>query len=107
LGASLTQDLPALKANWGIDLTSGYRERAFRLSEIETKKVETMFQVFVEGKPRPDVIVRAEFQNLGARDVDRVREVWAGPRATTAQLYTDSRNLQFGRALFIRVRKIF
>lgn len=102
-----TQDLPALKSNWGIDLTSGFRERAFRLSEIETKKVETNLQVFIEAKPKPDLIVRAEFQNLTARDVDRVREVWAGPRASAPQLYTDSRNLQFGRALFIRIRKIF
>ncbi|WP_374344962.1 TonB-dependent receptor plug domain-containing protein [Phenylobacterium sp.] len=102
-----TQDLPAWKSNWGIDLFSAYRERAFRLTEIETKKSETMFGVFIEAKPRPDLIVRTEFQNLGARDVNRIREVWAGPRATSAQLYTDSRNLQFGRALFIRVRKIF
>ena len=105
--AHFTQDLPRVKGNWGIDITSAYRERAFRLTEVETKKADTWVVVFVETKPRPDLILRAEFQNLEARDVNRIREVYAGPRGAAPQLYTDSRNLPFGRMLFLRVRKIF
>ncbi|WP_304169682.1 TonB-dependent siderophore receptor [Phenylobacterium aquaticum] len=104
--AHYTQDLPALKANWGVDVMSAYSERAFRLSEIETKKVDTWLLVFVEAKPRPDLILRVEFQNLTSRDVNRIREVYAGSRRTAPLAYVDGRNLEYGQSLLIRIRKI-
>jgi outer membrane receptor protein involved in Fe transport len=104
--AHYTQDLPRLKANWGIDVLGGFRERAFRLTEIETKKLGTWVVLFVETKPRPDLILRAEFQNLGARDVKRIREVYAGPRNVAGLAYVDDRDLEFGQMLLLRLRKI-
>jgi outer membrane receptor protein involved in Fe transport len=104
--AHFTQDLPRLKGNWGVDVTGGYRERAFRLTEIETKKIGTWVVAFIETKPRPDIILRAEFQNVGQRDAKRVREVYAGSRALNALTYTDYRDLHYGQMLLLRVRKI-
>ncbi len=104
--AHYTQDLPALKASWGVDVMGGFRERAFRLSEIETKKLGTWIVVFAEMKARPDLILRAEFQNAGARDIKRIREVYAGPRGLNALSYVDDRDLEYGQMLLLRVRKI-
>ncbi|MCI3132258.1 TonB-dependent receptor plug domain-containing protein [Phenylobacterium aquaticum] len=104
--AHYTQDLPKLKANWGVDVYSAVRERAFRLSEIETKKVDTWLLVFIEAKPRPDLILRAEFQNLSSRDVNRIREVYAGPRGAAPLAYVDARNLEYGQSVLFKIRKI-
>ncbi|KRB49440.1 TonB-dependent siderophore receptor [Phenylobacterium sp. Root700] len=102
-----TQDLPGLKANWGVDVFGGFRESNYRLTEIETKKYETFATVFAEVKPRPDLILRVEIQNVTGRDVQRIREVYAGPRDRAALAYTDVRNLEWGRCLFVRLRKTF
>ncbi|MDP1873225.1 TonB-dependent siderophore receptor [Phenylobacterium sp.] len=105
--AHFTQDLPALRTNWGVDVLGGYRERYFRLSEVETRKVGTWVVVFAEYKPRRDVILRLELQNLGERNVQRIREIYVGPRSDGRLAYVDVRDLEYGRAVFVRLRKTF
>ena len=106
--AHFTQDLPQWKSNWGIDVISGgFRERAFRPSEIETKKVGTFFNLYADIKLRPDLSLRVEAQNLGERHAKRIREVYAGPRNTAGLAFTDDRDLEFGRNLLVRLRKSF
>ncbi len=105
--AHFTQDLPSLRTNWGIDVLGGYRERYFRLSEVETRKVGTWVVVFAEYKPRRDIILRLELQNLGERNVQRTREVYVGPRSDGQLAYVDVRDLEYGRAVFLRLRKTF
>lgn len=105
--AHFTQDLPALRTNWGIDVLGGYRERYYRLSEVETRKVGTWVVVFAEYKPRRDLILRLELQNLGERNVQRIREVYLGPRSEGQLAYVDVRDLEYGRAVFVRLRKTF
>ncbi|MAK81437.1 TonB-dependent siderophore receptor [Phenylobacterium sp.] len=105
--AHFTQDLPTLRTNWGVDVLGGYRERHFRLSEVETRKVGTWVVVFAEYKPRRDIILRLELQNLGERNVQRIREVYVGPRSEGRLAYVDVRDLEYGRAVFVRLRKTF
>lgn len=102
-----TQDLPSLRSNWGVDVVGGIRETYYRLTEIETKKVEPFATVFAEIKPRPDLVLRIELQNVTARDVQRIREVYVGPRSLGILAYTDVRDLEWGRCLFVRLRKTF
>jgi outer membrane receptor protein involved in Fe transport len=100
------QDLPQWRTNWGIDVyTGGIRERAFRLTEIETKKVGVPIWIFAETRLRPDLLLRMELQNIGERNAKRIREVYAGPRGSSALLYTDARDLEFGRNFLIRIKK--
>lgn len=100
------QDLPKLKTNWGIEVWAGaFRERAFRLSEIETKKVGTSVWIFAETRLRPDLLLRMEVQNIGERNAKRIREVYAGPRGSSPLSYTDDRDLEFGRNILIRIKK--
>ena len=105
--AHFTQDLPAFRTNWGVDVLGGYRERYYRLSEVETRKVGTWVVLFAEYKPRRDVILRLELQNLGERNVQRTREVYLGPRSDGRLAYVDVRDLEYGRAVFVRLRKTF
>lgn len=102
-----TQDLPKLRSTWGVDVMGPYIDRYFRLSEIETQKVEMWVLMFGEWKWRPDVSLRIEVQAPLGRDVVRVRDVWSGPRNTAPFQYEDYRNLQYDGAVQFRLRKTF
>lgn len=102
-----SQDLPQWKATWGVDVNGGIRERFFRLTEIETKKISPWVIVYAEYKPRPDWIIRVEGQGVTDRNARRIREVYLGPRSTARLDYTDVRSLEWGGALYIRLRKTF
>lgn len=103
----LTHDLPAWRGNWGVDVLGGYRERSYRLSEVETRKQGAWVTVFGERKLAADLILRVEVQNLTERHVRRTREIHAGPRSLAPVAVTETRDLDYGRAVFIRLRKTF
>ena len=105
--AHFTQDLPKLKVVWGVDVVGGARESAYRLTEVETRKVSTEVLIFGEYKPRPDLTIRLEAQTMNQRNVKRIREVYRGPRNLGVIDYTDVRDLEWGGSLLIRVRKAF
>lgn len=100
-------DLPHLKATFGFDAIGGFRERFYRLSEIETRKFSTWVVGFVEYKPRPDWVIRTEIHGMTLRNFRRIREVYVGPRSDGRLDYTDVRDLEFGGSVFVRVRKMF
>jgi outer membrane receptor protein involved in Fe transport len=104
--ASFSQDLPAWKATWGVDVSGAFRERAYRLTEIETKKQSAWTLVYGEYKPRPDWIFRLEAQGATLRNVKRIREVYRGARDPSRLAFTDVRDLEWGGSLYLRIRKI-
>lgn len=108
LDASLafTQDLPAHKLKWGLSVFGGFRERYYRLSQVETDVFLPLLEGFVEWKPRADLGLRFEFHDLGAtfrRGVD----IYSGVRGRSALDYTEVRDLSFGPTIYARVRKTF
>ena len=105
--AHLIQEVPRLNAVWGIDVIGAYRDSAYRLTEIETKKVGTQATLFTEYRPKPNLTLRAEAQLFNQRDVKRIREVYAGARSLGVLDYTDVRNLEWGGSLFFSVRRSF
>lgn len=102
-----TQGLPRLKSTWGFDMFGQWRETYFRFNEIDNNKLATWVSVFVEYKPRPDVSLRVELQNAGARGFEFIRDVYNGPRNANPLDSTDTRNTHFGRMIYIRARKTF
>jgi outer membrane receptor protein involved in Fe transport len=105
--AHFTQDLPRLHAVWGIDVIGGFRDIAYRLSEIETKKISTQISLFTEYRARPNLTLRVEAVAVNQRDARRIREVYAGPRNLGVIDYTDVRNLEWGGGLNISLRRAF
>lgn len=103
--AHYSQDLPAWNATWGVDAIGGFRERYFRLSEIETKKYATWVVVYGEYKPRRDLSIRLELNGVTMRNARRIREVYAGPRNLGRLDYTDERDLEYRGSVQVRVRK--
>ncbi|WP_425994450.1 TonB-dependent receptor plug domain-containing protein [Caulobacter sp. DWR1-3-2b1] len=104
---AFSQDLPAKGVKWGLEAYGAWRETYYRFSEVETYKLRTFVITYVEYKPRPDITLRAEIDNLTARNFVRINQGYSGPRTTAPLAYTDTQNLEFGRIFFLRVRKTF
>jgi outer membrane receptor protein involved in Fe transport len=102
-----THDLPAYRLNWGVDVFGGWRESFYRFDEITTDKLKTFVTPFIEWKPRPDIVVRAEMQNATSRGFRHTRAIYDGPRSTTPLQYIDDRDIQIGSIYWVRVRKTF
>ena len=105
--AHLTHDLPQWRINWGLDAFGGWRETYYRFDQITDVKLKTFVIAFVEWKPEPDLSIRGEVGNLMERGLRRTRREFAGPRDAAGLDFTDDRDLQFGRVLYVRVRKTF
>ena len=97
--------LPNWRTTWGVDVLGGFRERIFRLTEIETKKLSPYVTLFTEHRLAPDLILRVEFNGITLRNAKRIREVYVGPRSLGRLSYTDVRDLEWGGDIMIRLRK--
>lgn len=105
--AHFTHDLPAYRFNWGVDVFGGWRETFYRFNEVSTDKLKTFVTPFAEWKPRPDIILRAEIQNVTSRGFRHTRVVYEGPRDTSPVAFVDDRDIQIGPMYWFRVRKTF
>jgi outer membrane receptor protein involved in Fe transport len=102
-----TQGLPRWKATWGFDIYNQFRETYYRFNEIDTDKLKTYAVLFAEYRPKSDLTVRFEVQNLGGRSFRHVREVYDGPRDSNPPDYIDIRDLHGSRGFYLRIRETF
>ncbi|MGA0602216.1 TonB-dependent receptor domain-containing protein [Caulobacter sp. KR2-114] len=102
-----TQGLPRWKATWGFDIIGAWRETYYRFNEIDTDRLKTWVAFHIEYKPRPDWMLRLEFDNATARGFEHIREYFPGPRDLATDPVIDTRNLHYGRLVHIAVRKTF
>ncbi|HEY0647268.1 TonB-dependent receptor plug domain-containing protein [Phenylobacterium sp.] len=105
--AHFTQAIPQWRMTWGLDLLGGIRERVFRLTEVETKKISPYLILFAEFRVQPDATLRIEANGINMRNSKRIREVYVGPRSLGQLNFTDYRDLEWGGNLMIRLRKTF
>lgn len=106
--AHFVQPLPRWNANWGIDFPNNmWRQTFYRADVIETQKLKIYVDPFIEWKPRPDLQLHLEIQNLGARGLRNTRQVFAGARNLAPLAFVDDRDAQFGQIIYFRIRKYF
>ena len=105
--AHFTQGLPRWKSKWGLDVFGQWRETYYRFNEIDTDKLKTYAVLYGEYHPRPDLTLRLEVDNVGARAFRHVRVIYDDLRNSSPLAYTDIRDLHGGRAYYLRVRKSF
>ena len=97
--------VPDWRMTWGIDVLGGFRERIFRLTEIETRKLSPYVTVFTEHRLARDLTLRFEFSGITMRNARRIREVYVGPRNLGRLSFTDVRDLEWGGDVTVRLRK--
>jgi outer membrane receptor protein involved in Fe transport len=105
--ARFTQGLPRWKATWGFNIFGQWQETYYRFDEIDTDKLKTYGEVFVEYRPRPGWALRVEIDNVGGRGFRHIRQVYADDRNDSPLEYTDIRDLHGNRGLYLRLRKTF
>jgi hypothetical protein len=107
--AHFTQGLPFLKSTWGFDLFTGWRASYYRFNEVDTDRLATWLDVYLEYKPRPDLAIRGELDNAADHGFEHIRQFYDpfrdAPGAALAA--TDHRFPHFGPELFLRARKTF
>ncbi|HVI32440.1 TonB-dependent receptor plug domain-containing protein [Phenylobacterium sp.] len=103
-----SQDLPQWRMSYGVDVYSGWTETSYRFDSIREVKLHNAYvRPWIEKRFQPDLAVRFEFPNVTSRGIRFTRQVWDGPRGASPRLYTDDRDLGFGRMYYVRVRKTF
>ena len=102
-----TQGLPRWKASWGFDVYGAFRETHYRFNEVQTVKLRTFVVPYVEFKPRPDIAIRFDAQNITSRDNVRYRDVHDGPRDISPLLFHEEQARDNKTSLYVRIRKTF
>jgi TonB-dependent receptor-like protein len=89
----LSQDLPSLRMNWGIEFEHiAEREAKYRFDEV-TRESEAMgWTLFVERRIGARWRVRAEATDLFGRDFTESRDKYDGPRSSSSLEETERRN---------------
>ncbi len=105
--AHFTQDLPGLKSTWGLDVYNRWSQPNYRFSEIDVFKLKTWVSMFIEYKPKPDLAMHLELENIGGRGFERLLYVYDGPRNSSPLAYVDDRRQEFAPYLYFRLRKTF
>lgn len=89
----LTQDLPALRMNWGIEFEHiAEREAKYRFDEVARESEGMGWTIFVERRVGARWRVRAEATDLFGRDFVESRDKYDGPRSTSPLEETERRN---------------
>jgi outer membrane receptor protein involved in Fe transport len=104
---NFTQDLMAGKLSWGVNAFGGWRETSYRYNLIQTTKLRTFVQPFVEWRPQPDLNIRFELENATSRGLHRTVYSYAAPRNAPGAPAVDDRLYESGRSFYFRVRKTF
>jgi hypothetical protein len=107
--AHFTQGLPSWKSTWGFDVFPAYRQTEFHFSEIDTQRLGLWVDIYFEYKPRPDLSLRIEGDNLTSHGLRQVRAFFDPFRDQGGGKLTsiDDRDPHFGPELSVRVRKTF
>jgi len=104
---TFTQDLPAWKVNWGVEVYGGWSETYYRFNRIETVKLRTFVAPYIEWKPTPDISWMLQIQNATSRDLQRQQEFYSGPRNLTPLSGREVRQYDNQPLIYIRLRKQF
>ncbi len=105
--AHLTQDLPRLRARWGVDLVLPETKPQFRFDEVRDERVGARWSVFAEWKPARRWTLRAYTDNLTGRGVARTRAIYAGARNGAASRYVERRDLATRPLIGLLLRRSF
>jgi len=103
------QGLPKLNAHWGIDYYSAWRQTNYYFNEIDVQRLGTWVDAFFEYKPRPDLGLKIEADNLATHGLEYIRAFYQPFRDVGGGQLTsiDNRSPRFGPELTFRVRKTF
>jgi hypothetical protein len=102
-----TQNLPAARLRWGVEVDLVSNERQFHFDEIRVDRDGAEVGVFLEYHPTPVWTALFEAQNITDVTIYRRREQYAGPRTTAPFTRTETRATTFGPWFTLTARRSF
>ena len=104
-----TQGLDALKSTWGFDVFPAWRQVSYLVEEVDTQELGLFVDAYFEYKPRPDLSVKFEGDNLTSHGLTQIRAFYDPFRDLNGgQLSAiDAHYPRFGPEFSVRVRKTF
>jgi hypothetical protein len=104
-----TQGLPSLKSHWGFDAYPAWRQTLYYFNEIDVQRLGLWVDAYFEYKPREDLALKLEADNVATHGLEYIREFYDPFRDVDGGQLTsiDNRSPRFGPELTFRVRKTF
>jgi len=104
-----TQGLPGLKSSWGLDVFPAWRQTEYYFDEVDTQRLGLWVDVYYEWKPRPDLSLKFEGDNLASHGLEFIRDIYDPFRDDDGGVLNsiDGRHPRFGPELAVRLRKTF
>lgn len=101
---TLTKDMPSIHMRWSASYSLRREQRTWRFNEFMTNPNPESIDAFIEYKPSPDWQIRLLGENLTNRPNNRVHDVYAGPRATSALSFTEPSSVNAGVRVGLNVQ---
>ncbi len=104
-----TQGLDALKSTWGFDIYPAWRQVNYLVDEVDTSELGLFVDAYFEYKPRPDLSVKVEGDNLSSHGLTQIRAFYDPFRDVNGGMLSsiDAHYPRFGPEFSVRVRKTF
>ncbi|HEY2710791.1 MAG TPA: TonB-dependent receptor [Caulobacteraceae bacterium] len=105
--AHFTQALPKWNSRWGLDVYSAWRQTLYYFSEVDVQRLGYWADAYFEYKPRPDLGVKFEADNIATHGLEYIRQFYAPFRDVGGGelASVDNRSPRFGPEFSVRVRK--
>ncbi len=103
--ARYSQDVSRWNLSYGVDVFGGFEEVFYRINEIRRVEYEDFVNLYTEWRPRPNLQLRFELQNVLARDRSTFREFFDGPRNLNRLSGTELRRVEYPTAFYFRIRR--
>ena len=104
-----TQGIDALKSTWGFDIIPAIKQVSYLVDEVDTLRLGVFADVYFEYKPRPDLSLKLEGDNLASHGLAQIRAFYDPFRNVNggALSSVDGHFPRFGPEVSVRVRKTF
>lgn len=102
-----TRDFPGLNSSLGIRGDIGNKRTAYRIDQLIRERSSGFWRVYWDWRPRQDINVRTQIENVLSRQSRRRRDIYADTRAEATIASTEERRVRFDPFLMLRVRWTF
>lgn len=102
-----TREFPDLNSTFGVIGDLAFEEKSYRVDQIITERSTGNWRAYWDWRPRQNLLLRAQIDNLTSRDLRREQLVYDGLRSSGALKETELRNAVLDPFLMMRLRLTF
>jgi hypothetical protein len=103
----ITRNLPEWRSTLGFEAGYGFEATVYRINEIRRIEEDPLYRVYWDWTPRPDLLMRFQFENFTARKRTRDRTVFSGPRSAGVVAFREQRTTRLPVIVTARARLLF